>query len=209
MTARPRLTIPLSFLLVLLFLPGCAKIAYQHMNDPSRDAWQKPREVIAALAIKPGSRVADLGAGGGYFTRYLAEAVRPQGIVYAVEIDDTALGIIKGAMQSRGIGNVVPIHAEPNDAKLPEPVDLVFSCDTYHHMQDRVAYFQLLARYLKQGGQVAILDFQPHGFFSRLLGHRTAKDDVRREMEADGYRLVNDYNLIDAQHFQVFSRKDS
>jgi predicted methyltransferase len=179
------------------------------MNDPSRDAWQKPREVIAALAINPGSRVADLGAGGGYFTWHLAKAVGLQGRVYAVDIDETALGIIQKEMKSRGITNVVPIRAESTDAKLPEPVDLVFSCDTYHHMENRVAYFRLLARYLKPGGRVAILDFHPHGFFSGLLGHGTAKEDVRREMEAAGYRLVSDYTLVDTQHFQVFSRKDS
>jgi arsenite methyltransferase len=137
------------------------------------------------------------------------EAVGPQGIVYAVEVDDTALGISKSAMKSRGIVHVVPIRAEPNDAKLPELVDLVFSCDTYHHMEDRVAYFRLLARYLKPGGQVAILDFHPHGFFPGLLGHGTAKEDVRREMEAAGYQLVSDYNLIDVQHFQIFSLKAS
>jgi arsenite methyltransferase len=209
MSTRHRLIRPLSLLLVLLLLPGCAKLAYRHMNDPSRDEWQKPSEVIAALAIKPGSRVADLGAGGGYFTWRIAEAVGPQGMVYAVEIDDTALRIIREEMTSRGITNVVPIRAESHDAKLPEPIDLIFTCDTYHHMNDRVTYFQLLTQYLKPEGQVAILDFHPHGFFSGLLGHGTAKEDVRREMEAAGYRLVSDYKLVDTQHFQVFSRIDS
>ena len=158
-------------LLVVLLSSACAGLAYQHMNDPSRDAWQKPREVIAVLAIKPGSRVADLGAGGGYFTWRLAEAIGPQGMVYAVEIDDTALKIIREEMTSRGITNVVPIHAESHDAKLPEPVDLIFTCDTYHHMKDRVTYFRSLSRSLKPGARVAILDFHPHGFFSGLLGH--------------------------------------
>jgi arsenite methyltransferase len=209
MSTRRRLTRPLSILLVLLLLPGCTNLAYRHMSDPSRDAWQKPKEVIEKLAVTPGARVADLGAGGGYFTWYLASAVGPSGTVYAVEIDDTALKIIREEMTARGMTNVVPIRAESTDAKLPEPVDLVFSCDTYHHMEDRVAYFRFLARYLKPEGRVAILDFHPLGFFSGLLGHGTAKDDVRREMEAAGYRLVRDYNLIDAQHFQVFSRKDS
>jgi SAM-dependent methyltransferase len=102
----------------------------------------------------------------------------------------------------------VAIRAQPNDAKLPEPVDLVFSCDTYHHMENRVAYFQSLARYLKPGGKVAILDFHAAGFFSGLLGHGTTKEEVRREMEAAGYRLAADYNLIDRQHFQIFSRTD-
>lgn len=198
-----------AFLIASLWLAGCGEWAYRSMNDPSRDAWQKPKEVIQKLAIKPGSRVADLGAGGGYFTWHLAGAVGPQGVVYAVDIDETALGLIKKEMTSREITNVVPIRAEPSDAKLPEPVDLVFSCDTYHHMQDRVAYFKSLARYLKADGQVAILDFHPHGFFSGLLGHGTAKEEVRKEMESAGYRLIADYDFIESQHFQVFSRKDS
>lgn len=192
-------------LLFLLLLPGCAKLAYQYMNDPKRDVWQKPKEVVEKLAITPGSRVADLGAGGGYFTWHLSGATGPSGKVYAVEIDDTALSIIKKEMASRDITNVVPIRAEPNDAKLPEPVDLVFSCDTYHHMDDRTLYFRSLSRHLKPNGRVAILDFHPHGFFFGLLGHGTAKSEVQREMEAASYRLVADYDFIEDQHFQVFS----
>jgi arsenite methyltransferase len=199
----------LSALLILsLWLAGCAEWGYRHMNDPSRDAWQKPKQVVEKLGIKPGARVADLGAGGGYFTWYLAAAVGPQGKVYAVEIDETALEIIEKEMKSRGVTNVVPVRGEPGDAKLPEPVDLVFSCDTYHHMEDRVAYFRSLARYLKPDGKVAILDFYAQGFFSGLLGHGTTKEEVRREMESAGYRLAADYDLIDRQHFQIFSRTD-
>lgn len=195
-------------LIVSLWLAGCAEWGYRHMNDPSRDAWQKPRQVVERLDIEPGARVADLGAGGGYFTWYLAEAVGPQGKVYAVEIDETALAIIEKEMKSRGVTNVVPTRAEPDDARIPEPVDLVFSCDTYHHMEDRIAYFRSLARYLKRDGKVAILDFHAEGFFSGLLGHGTTKEEVRREMEAAGYRLAADYDLVDRQHFQIFSRAD-
>jgi arsenite methyltransferase len=199
----------LSALLILsLWLAGCAEWGYRHMNDPARDAWQKPKQVVEKLDIEPGARVADLGAGGGYFTWYLAAAVGPQGKVYAVEIDETALEIIEKEMKSRGVTNVVPVRAEPGDAKLPEPVDLVFSCDTYHHMEDRVAYFQSLARYLKPDGKVAILDFHAEGFFSGLLGHGTTRQEVRREMESAGYRLAADYDFIDRQHFQIFSRTD-
>lgn len=196
-------------LCISLCLAGCSDLAYQHMNDPSRDAWQRPKEVVEKLAISTGARVADLGAGGGYFTWYLAEAVGPQGKVFAVEIDETALDIITKEIKARSSTNVTPIRAEPRDAELPEPVDLVFSCDTYHHMTDRVAYFQVLARSLTADGRVAILDFHPHGFFSGLLGHGTAKEDVRREMEAAGYRLDRDFNIMDSQHFQVFARKQS
>jgi len=89
-----------ALVIVCLWLSGCAELAYRHMSDPSRDAWQKPKEVIEKLAIKPGSRVADLGAGGGYFTWHLAGAVGPEGIVYAVEIDEIALGILREEMRS-------------------------------------------------------------------------------------------------------------
>ena len=197
-----------ALMIVSLWLAGCAEWGYRHMNDPARDAWQKPKQVVERLDIQPGARVADLGAGGGYFSWHLAAAVGPQGKVYAAEIDDTALAIIEKEKKSRGVTNVVPIRAEPGDAKLPEPVDLVFSCDTYHHMEDRVAYFQSLARYLKPDGKVAILDFHAEGFFSGLLGHGTTKQEVRREMESAGYRLAADYDFIDRQHFQIFSRTD-
>jgi len=197
------------YLIACLWLVGCAALAYQHMNDPSRDAWQKPKEVVEKLAIIPGSRVADIGAGGGYFTWHLADAAGADGTVYAVEIDETGLEIINKEIQARNVKNVVPIHADPMDSKLSDPVDLVFSCDTYHHMHDRVAYFQKLARHLKTGGRVAILDFHPHGFFSGLLGHGTAAEDVRREMEAAGYQRVASFDLVESQHFQVFSRSGS
>src|SRR6185436_9225961 len=109
-----------------LWLAGCATLAYEHMNDPSRDAWQKPKEVVEKLAIIPGSRVADIGAGGGYFTWHLADAAGADGTVYAVEIDETGLEIINKEIQARNVKNVVPIHADPMDSKLSDPVDLVF-----------------------------------------------------------------------------------
>jgi arsenite methyltransferase len=191
------------------WLSGCAGLAYQHMNDPSRDAWQKPKEVVEKLAIAPGARVADIGAGGGYFTWYLADAVGPEGIVYAVEIDETGLDLIRKGIQARNVKNVVPIHADPMDPKLPGPVDLVFSCDTFHHMENRVVYFESLARSLQPDGRVAILDFHPHGFFSGLLGHGTAAEEVDREMEAAGYRRVAGFDIIESQHFQLFTRAGS
>jgi len=82
----------------------------------------------------------------------------------------------------------------------------VFSCDAYHDMKDRVGYFRSLASSLRPGGRVAILDYHPRGFFSGMFGHRTAKEEVRREMEAAGYLLVDEYDLIDRQHFQIFSK---
>ncbi|MDH4084841.1 MAG: methyltransferase domain-containing protein [Nitrospira sp.] len=196
-------------LIVSLGLTGCAEVAYERLNDPSRDTWQKPQGVIETLSIAPGSRVADLGAGGGYFTWHLAKAVGPRGTVYAVDINKAALDMIFKEMVARGTPNVRPVRATPNDPRLPEPVDLVFSCNTYHQMIDRDVYFRSLASSLRPGGRVAILDFEPRGFFSGMFGNRIAKEDVRLEMEAAGYRLVDDHQLIDQQHFQIFEAADS
>jgi arsenite methyltransferase len=194
-----------ALLVMVLSLTGCAEWNYQQMNDPSRDVWQKPQGVVEKLSITSGARVADLGAGGGYFTWHLSKAVGSKGTVYAVDIEEKAINMIFQEMVARGTPNVRPVRAEPHDPRLPEPVDLVFSCNVYHDMKDRMDYFRSLASSLRPGGRVAILDFHPPGFFSRLFSHRTAKEEVRREMEAAGYRLLNDYDVVDSQHFQIFA----
>lgn len=195
-------------LLIIVALTGCAQWTYHDVTDPSRDVWQKPQGVVEKLSITRGARVADLGAGGGYFTWHLAKAVGSRGTVYAVDIDEDAINMIFKEMVARGTPNVRPVRAEPHDPRLPEPVDLVFSCDVYHDMKDRVDYFRSLASSLRPGGRVAILDFHPRGFLPGLFGHRTAKEEVRSEMEAAGYRLVDDYDLIDRQHFQIFAKAE-
>ena len=198
-----------TLLVVVLSLSGCTELTYQRVDDPSRDVWQKPQGVVEKLSIARGSRVADLGAGEGYFTWHLAKAVGARGTVYAVDIEENAINTIFKEMVARGTPNVRPVRAEPHDPRLPEPVDLVFSCDTYHQMNDRVAYFRSLASSLRPGGRVAILDFRPRGFISGLFGHRLEKEAVRREMEDAGYLLVDDYDLIDRQHFQIFAKAES
>jgi len=193
---------------VVLCLTGCAGWNYQDMADPSRDVWQKPQGVVEKLSIGRGARVADLGSGTGYFTWHLAKSVGARGTVYAVDINSASLDMIFKEMVARGTPNVRPVHADLQDPKLPEPVDLVFSCDVYHLMNDRVTYFRTLASSLKSGGRVAILDFHPRGFLSGLFGDRIDKDVVRGEMEAAGYRLVHDYDLVDSQHFQIFAKAE-
>lgn len=196
----------LSLLFIILALTGCAEWNYRDMADPSRDVWQKPQGVVEKLSINRGARVADLGSGGGYFTWHLSKAVGSRGTVYAVDIEENAINMIFKEMVARGTPNVRPVRAEPHDSKLPEPVDLVFSCNVYHDMKNRIDYFRSLASSLRPGGRVAILDYHPRGFLSDMFGHRTAKEEVRREMEAAGYQLLNDYDVVDRQHFQIFAK---
>ena len=198
-----------ALLIVALSLPGCTGWAFPQMNDASRDIWQKPQGVVEKLSIVRGSRVADLGAGGGYFTWHLAKAVGTRGTVYAVDIEERAINMIFNEMVARRTPNVRPVRAEPHDPRLPEPVDLVFSCDTYHYINDRVAYFRSLASSLRPGGRVAILESHPRRFVPRLFSHRVEKEEVRREMEDAGYLLIDDYDFIDRQHFQIFAKADN
>ena len=191
---------------LVLLVTGCAEWNYRDMADPSRDVWQKPQGVVEKLSINRGARVADLGSGGGYFTWHLSKAVGSRGTVYAVDIEESAINMIFKEMVARGTPNVRPVRAEPHDPKLPEPVDLVFSCNVYHNMNNRIDYFRSLASSLRPGGRVAILDYHPRGFLSDMFGHRPAKEEVRREMEAAGYQLLNDYDVVDRQHFQIFTK---
>ena len=164
MISKPLHTHLVTSFVLILALTGCAGWNYQDMTDPSRDAWQKPQGVVEHLSIIPGSRVADLGAGGGYFTWHLAKAVGPRGTVFAVDINPEALDTIFKEMVARGTPNVRPIQAKLDNPRLPDPVDLVFSSDTYHLMNDRETYFRSLASSLRPSGRVAILDFHPRGF---------------------------------------------
>jgi arsenite methyltransferase len=192
------------FFVCLVWCSGCSDVVRESMNSTERDAWQQPKAVIQSLKISPGERVADLGAGGGYFTVWLAEAVGPAGKVYAVDTDQSALEFIAKRVREQGIANVEMLQAAEHDSRLPEgAVDLVFTCNTVHHLEDRAVYFRTLRRSLRQGGRVAILDFTPSGF-AWLFGHATAKEVIRHEMETAGYRLTDDFTYLPKQHFQVF-----
>ena len=170
-----------------------------------RDRWQRADEVVAVLQLESGARVADLGAGGGYFTFRLASAVGRAGRVYAVDVDEDLLGYVARTARARGVGNVETIRGDVDDPRLPAPVDLLFSSDAYHHIAERPAYFARARGYLVPAGRAAVIDHVPHGVFSGWLGHGTASEVIRREMEQAGFRLTQDVDLLRPhQYFLVF-----
>jgi len=192
--------------LPLFVCAGCSGLSRTFMNSPWRDRWQQPEAAIQSLSIQPGDHVADLGAGGGYFTFRLADAVGPVGKVYAVDVDKGNLYYIARRAKERGYTNVEVILAKYDDPLLPEGgVDLIFTCNTYHHLKNRADYFKSAAQYLRPGGRVAVIDYAGKGWFSRLLGHWTPKETSRSELETAGYRLTNDFDFLTRQHFQVFA----
>ena len=194
------------FALALLFLAGCAflkQCAYEGFN---RDQWQQPQKVIESLALRPGDHVADLGSGSGYFTFRLAEAVGPQGKVYAVDVDREMNDLVAKASKGKSIGNVELILARPDDPMLPPiGVDLVFTVNTYHHFDNRVTYFQKVRKYLRPGGRIAVIDFDRRAWFEGLWRHYTPAEFIKREMKQAGYRLQRELTFLDRQSFLIFT----
>ena len=171
-----------------------------------RDRWQQPERIIEALELRAGSRVADIGSGGGYFTFRLADAVGPEGTIYAVDTDDGLLDQLARDAAKRGLVNLVTVRAEPGLPRLPEPVDLAFCSNSYHHLPDHERYFAALAAFLRSGGRVAIVESRGEGFVARIFGHATRPAVIRREMAAAGYRLLAEHDFLRRQGFLIFSR---
>jgi len=195
------------FVLAVLFAAGCARLKQCAYEGFSRDQWQQPDKVIAALGLKPGDIVADLGSGGGYFTFRLAQAVAPNGKVYAVDVDRDMIALIGERARKEAPSIVETVLAQPNDPALPAPVDLVFTSNTYHHIDDRVAYFTNLRKYLRPTGRVAIIDFDRRAWLEGLLRHYTPGEFIQREMEQAGYVLQKSYDFLDRQSFLIFAVK--
>lgn len=203
----------IAFVMVFAASIASAQVAHQHhppqdaaeyarvLNDPSRDAWQKPHEVITALALKPTETIADIGAGPGYFARRFA---RHAGTVYAVDIDEKLL-----TMGARGApANYRTILAAPDDPRLPaSSVDTIFFCDVLHHISARPGYYKKLDQALKPGGRIVIVDFHkrelPVGPPSSM---KLDRQEVIAEFKAAGFRLATSYDFLPHQYFLVFER---
>ncbi len=172
-------------------------------DDPERDAWQKPHEVIEALALPPDAVVADVGAGTGYFAVRLANMV-PKGRIYAVDIEPDMVRYVRERAKREKRGNVVAVKGEPDDPKLPEKADLVLLVDVYHHIDGRERYFRQLRGSLKPGGRVAIIDFTLDSPQGPPKSARIEGKQVAAEMKAAGYRLAKDHRFLPHQYFLVF-----
>ena len=172
------------------------------LEDPSRDAWQKPDVVIKALDLKSTETVADIGAGTGYFARRFAPHVNK---VYAVDIAEKLLGIGR----SKAPVNLQTILAAPDDPRLPpRSVDIIFFCDVLHHIENRPAYYAKLAKILKPGGRVVLIDF-----FKKPLPvgppvpMKLSRQEVITEFDAADFVLSKELNILPYQYFLFFKRR--
>jgi len=179
-----------------------------HLEDPKRAEWQKPEKVVARLGLKPGDTVADLGAGSGSFTLRFAKAVGPQGRVYAVDILPEMLDYIRQRAQDNDVKNIQLVQALPHDPKLPpRSVDMIFICDTLHHISERATYFPLLVKALRPGGRLVNVDFYKKPLpLGPPLDMKIDKQEMIEEAKAVGFHVAQDFDFLPYQYFLIFQR---
>jgi ubiquinone/menaquinone biosynthesis C-methylase UbiE len=174
-------------------------------DDPARDAWQKPREVVEALEVRPRMTVADIGAGTGYFSRHLARAVGEHGTVLASEPEPNLVAHLRKRAEHEGTANLVPILASPDNPRLPAGVDLILIVNTIHHIDDRIEYLRRLRKVLAATGRVAVIDFKKEKLpVGPPPDHKLAREHVIAEFEKAGYTLAAEPTILPYQYFLIF-----
>ena len=179
------------------------------LEDPQRDAYQKPHEVLTALSLKPGEVIADIGAGSGYFTFPIAHHLGPEGKVYAVDVSPDMILHLNRRIRDLKTTNVVSVLADPDDPLLPEQsVNRFFICDVWHHVENPSKYLGMIKKVLKPGGQVIMIDFHKKELaFGPPMEMKIAREDLIKQMESNGFRLAKEHSFLPYQYFLVFVPK--
>ena len=201
------------WLTIALISVGCSgftKLDVGALVTSGRDGWQHPDRVVAALEISKGDSVAEIGAGSGYWLSWLSDAVGPNGSVYAVEVESDLVVKLEEFVAEEKLGNVKVVHGAYDDPRLPDgEIDLAMTCLTYHHIEERAAYFEQLRTDLAEGGRVAHLDDRPDSpapiSWFQGEGHWTDPALIVTEMDAAGYGTTSSFDFLPAQSFQIFA----
>ncbi len=192
--------------------PSDLKQYIEILEKPERDKEQKPDEVVKALAITDYMTIADIGAGSGYFTRKFVWAVQDKGMVYAMDVEPVLLKYNEEMVEHLHTPyNAKFVVANPDDPLLPpKSVDLVFLCNTVHHLEKRTDYFKKVQAALAKNGRVAIIDFWTDGRAGDLgfpPDHLVARETVIKEMTEAGYALSKEHIFLPKQYFLEFVPK--
>jgi predicted methyltransferase len=175
------------------------------LEGPDRDAWQRPEQIMDHLRIGEGSVVADLGAGGGWFTIRLAQRVGPNGLVYAEDVQQEMIGSINRRVEREGLTWVKTVLGTPVDPQLPGPVDVVLIVDAYHEMDDPVTLLRNVRKALKPKGRVGIVEFTKAGHGpGPAMEERVDPEKVIADAKAAGLRLESRGNFLRYQYLLMF-----
>ena len=181
-----------------------AKMFNKRASDPKN----RPDQIIKAIGLKPGQNIADIGAGGGYFSLRFAEIVGEEGKVYAVDTNPKFLEFIQRFAKEKGISNVLTLLAE-DELDLPEgSLNFIFMRNVTHHLVERTTYFTRLRKYLKPDGKIIIIEYKPSKSlsFRGIFKHYVAKETIIQEMKQAGYILEEEFDFLPEQHFTIHSK---
>jgi len=205
---RPLLIASLAAVIVVSGCTVTSKVDLWRLLTAGRDGYQQPEMVIEALALEPGTRVAEIGAGDGYWLPWLSKAVGPQGLVYAVEVESAKIDALEQRVEDDGLANVEIILGRYEDPELPDAsIDIAMTSKTYHHIENRVAYFRNLHTDLAPGGRIVHLDDRPDLPFPLswiTSGHTSDPATIEREMTEAGYQRLAEFDFIYPQSFLIY-----
>lgn len=179
----------------------------------SREVFSARNEVLEACGVKPGWRIADVGAGTGLYTRLFSRVLHGNGWVYALDISPRFVQHVGGLVKTQGLRNVTTVLCAEDSISLPpESVDMAFVCDTYHHFEYPQSTLASIHRALKPAGRLIVIDFERVPGQSRewLLNHvRAGKEVFRREIESAGFELLEEVDIagLKENYFLKFRKK--
>jgi ubiquinone/menaquinone biosynthesis C-methylase UbiE len=176
----------------------------KRFEDKNRDEWQKPDLVINTLGIQKGDRIADIGSATGYFPVRLAK-VATEGKVWGVDVEPDMVRYLNERARREKIPHLFSVLGTADDPLIPEKVNWILMVNTYHHIENRIAYFQKLKGYLASGGKVVIIDFKKKELpLGPPVAMKIAKEGIVEQVQAAGYSLVADEDILPHQNMLVF-----
>ena len=177
----------------------------------TRGREEQPAKLLAALAVERGESVCDFGCGNGFYTLALAKRVGAAGKVYAVDIQQEMLDMLSERMGARGLRNIVPILCTATDPKLPVgKLDMVLMVDVYHELSHPPEVLECVRASLRPRGRLVLVEFReedPEVPIKPL--HKMSQPQVNREISANGFKLVDQFDGLPWQHVLFFARDDS
>ncbi len=207
---RPRKTQP-SWYLGRQIAPTMSADGAEWLIRKSRVREEQPRKLLEALQIKRGQQVCDFGCGNGYHTLPLAREVGPRGKVFAVDIQQEMLDLLNARAQPRGLENIEPVLATLTDPKLPRrQLDMVLMVDVYHELFQPPVILQAIHASLNEKGRIVLVEFREEDPAVPIRPlHKMSQSQVMKEICANHFKLVGQFDGLPWQHVLFFARDDS
>ena len=178
-------------------------------NDLAGSPEWQPDQVIETLAIEKGWHIGDLGAGGGYYTYRFAEETGPKGKVFAADINQEYLVGIEKNASDKGFRNVQIILSTSDDSQFENnSLDLIFTRNTFHHIDNKNQYMTKLAQKLKPHGKIALIDYKKEASYGPV-GHNVTRDEILSSLEDTGLVVEREYDFLEKQYFYVLKKQSS